>query len=268
MEHNQNTVVIYPNLHHAMCYKTQWQLPQNINRTQAIEITPRQRRNGPVSCCVTLFATRVYHSYAAWWDCTAHFLSLVTLTFDPWPPHSNLSEQGTKHVFSVNLAQIRLAAPEIFDSQTKWKSHRQAKQQLSSCWDGRPFGHNRHGPKVGRGCCGGLGPHLTQCGVGWGLPLYQVASWSIQPFGHNCRNVTLLRVAIRLRTIFIASLVVKTFTGCVHWVIARYQLTQVNNVLELSGKRSKLWEIYTLISPLYFTLPPTLRPYFLILSRF
>ena len=69
-----------------------------------------------------------------------------------------------------------------------------------------------------------LGPHLTQCGLGRGLPLYQVASWSIQPFGHNCRNATLLRVGIRLRTIFIPSLDVKTFTGCVHWVIARYQL--------------------------------------------
>ena len=32
---------------------------------------------------------------------------------------------------------------------------------------------------------GGLGPHLTQCGLGRGLPLYQVASCSIQPFGHN-----------------------------------------------------------------------------------
>jgi len=32
-------------------------------------------------------------------------------------------------------------------------------EELSSCWDGRPFGHNRHGPKMGRGCCGGLGPH-------------------------------------------------------------------------------------------------------------
>jgi len=33
--------------------------------------------------------------------------------------------------------------------------------------------------KVGKGCCGGagspLGHHLTQCGVGRGLPLYQVA---------------------------------------------------------------------------------------------
>jgi len=29
--------------------------------------------------------------------------------------------------------------------------------------------------------CGELGPHVTQCGLGRGLPPYQVAS----PFGHN-----------------------------------------------------------------------------------
>ena len=28
-------------------------------------------------------------------------------------------------------------------------------------------------------------PHLTQHGEGWGRPPCQVASWSIQPFGHN-----------------------------------------------------------------------------------
>jgi len=32
---------------------------------------------------------------------------------------------------------------------------------------------------------GELGPHLTQCGQGPGLPACQVSSWSIQPFGHN-----------------------------------------------------------------------------------
>jgi len=46
------------------------------------------------------------------------------------------------------------------------------------------------GRQLGGGLCpflGGaeLGPHVTQCGQGRGLPLYQVASWSIQPFGHN-----------------------------------------------------------------------------------
>jgi len=37
--------------------------------------------------------------------------------FRPWP--SNLSERGTKHVFRVNLAQIRSAVSEIFHTQTK-----------------------------------------------------------------------------------------------------------------------------------------------------
>jgi len=37
---------------------------------------------------------------------------------------------------------------------------------------------------------GATGPNLTQCGRGRGLPPCQVASWSIQPFGHNTPNVT------------------------------------------------------------------------------
>jgi len=51
------------------------------------------------------------------------------------------------------------------------------------------------GRKLGGGLCpfeGRLGEagspsntHLTQYGLGLGLPPYQVASWSIQPFGHN-----------------------------------------------------------------------------------
>ena len=32
---------------------------------------------------------------------------------------------------------------------------------------------------------GELGPHLTQCGQGWGLPPCQVSCWSIQLFGYN-----------------------------------------------------------------------------------
>jgi len=64
------------------------------------------------------------------------------------------------------------------------------KQVLSNSWDGRPFGHNRHGPKIGgEGCApfgrGELGPHLTQCGQGRGLHACQVSFWSVQPFGHN-----------------------------------------------------------------------------------
>jgi len=35
-----------------------------------------------------------------------------------------------------------------------------------------------------------LGPHLTQCCGGRGLPSYHVASWAIQPFGHNIHCVS------------------------------------------------------------------------------
>jgi len=49
-------------------------------------------------------------------------------------------------------------------------------------------GHNRHGPKRGGGAFpfrGALGTRLIQCGLRRGLLPYQVASSSIQSFGHN-----------------------------------------------------------------------------------
>jgi len=62
-------------------------------------------------------------------------------------------------------------------------------QELSSSWDGRPFHHNRRGQKSGDCCApfggGRLDTHLTKCRLCRGLPPYQVASSSIQPFGHN-----------------------------------------------------------------------------------
>jgi len=43
--------------------------------------------------------------------------------------------------------------------------------------DGRPFGHNRHGPKIGGSASlGELGSYLTQSRLGRGLTPYQVAS--------------------------------------------------------------------------------------------
>ena len=54
-------------------------------------------------------------------------------------------------------------------------------------------GHSTHGPESrGRGCyasfAGELSYRLTQCGLGRGPFLYQVASSSIQPFGHDKRE--------------------------------------------------------------------------------
>jgi len=135
---------------------------------------------------------------------------------------SHLLRLSVKSIWDSRL--IPLLMYKLYRYAPSYKRHflSATRQELSSCWDGRPFGHNRHGPKAGRGCCGGLGPHLTQCGLGRGISLYQVASQSIQPFGLNCRNAMLLRAGIPLRTIFVPSLVVKTFTVRVHWVIARY----------------------------------------------
>ena len=51
-------------------------------------------------------------------------------------------------------------------------------QVLSSSWDGRPFGRNRYGPKIGIvPLLGGeLGLDVTQCGMVRGLPSCQVSS--------------------------------------------------------------------------------------------
>jgi len=50
------------------------------------------------------------------------------------------------------------------------------------------------GQKVGRLLgpfpWGEVGFCLTQCRLGRGLPPYQVASWSIQPFSHGYTNIT------------------------------------------------------------------------------
>jgi len=35
---------------------------------------------------------------------------------------------------------------------------------------------------------GELGPYLTQCGQGRGLPACQTSSWSVQPFGQSART--------------------------------------------------------------------------------
>ena len=88
---------------------------------------------------------------------------------------------GTLYLFLEETAKLAVT-PEKKPDKTK------KRQELSNSWDGRPFGHNRHQPESGRGILcpfawGELGSHLTQCRLGWGLPLYQVASGSIQSFG-------------------------------------------------------------------------------------
>jgi len=62
------------------------------------------------------------------------FLSLVTLTFDLWAWPSNLSERGTKHVFRVNLAQIRTRDISYTNKKnTDWRCQKQNLPQFTAC---------------------------------------------------------------------------------------------------------------------------------------
>jgi len=65
-----------------------------------------------------------------------------------------------------------------------WQTLTRAQQ---CCWDGRPY-QSKVSRKVGAVVplsVGELSSHVTQCRLGRDLPPWQVASWSIQPFGHN-----------------------------------------------------------------------------------
>jgi len=78
-------------------------------------------------------------------------------------------------------------------------------------------GHNRHEPKRGGGVLcpfrGALGTRLIRCGLRRGLLPYQVASSSIQPFGHNSvgchsphRNIsTSYHLVVEMHTVTVRS---------------------------------------------------------------
>ena len=61
---------------------------------------------------------------------------------------------------------------------TKW--HLNPSSHLATTDISRKLGAAPFGEEVGE-----VGPHLTQCGQGRGLPACQVSYWSIQLFGHN-----------------------------------------------------------------------------------
>jgi len=53
-----------------------------------------------------------------------------------WPPHrTDMHCWQTEEIKNTNNTILC------------WRKNKEYKEELSSCWDGRPFGHNRHGPK-------------------------------------------------------------------------------------------------------------------------
>ena len=69
--------------------------------------TPCSDRIGVPAACATLPATRPFHFVHPAGVLWVHSTFFVPGDLDFWPWHSNSSEWRTKHVFHVNLAQIR-----------------------------------------------------------------------------------------------------------------------------------------------------------------
>ena len=133
---------------------------------------PRLRRNGVVCCCMTWQRTS-YATPALSMGITRQFfsvLSLVTLTFNLWPCHSSSSERVTKHVFKVNLAQIRSLVQETFDTHKKMKVTDGAKNRtLLACGKNKKYFNS---PKL----------HEAEISLSWG-PFAQ----SVERYGANTR---------------------------------------------------------------------------------
>ena len=85
-----------------------------------------------------------------------------------------------QHLITVSSSNVP-PSPSIYHSlaslyHTLLFLHAIWQQVLSSCWDGRPFGHNKHGPKSG-GCS--APPFLGEGGEGvkW-VPIWYNVAWA------------------------------------------------------------------------------------------
>jgi len=67
-------------------------------------------------------------------------------------------------------------------------------QVFSSSGDARPFGYMAEIWRCYAPFKRELDPHLTHYGQGRGLPPFQVASWSLQPFGHKRHESKIVRL--------------------------------------------------------------------------
>ena len=117
------------------------------------------------------------------WDENLQFWRTI-LKFNWWFP---VLSGGVMKLFKILICQMRISTSKFV--QMWMLLYWPVKHNNSSAVpEMNDRGHIRHGPRGG--CCapfagGELVARLTQCGLGWGLLLYSVASSSIQPFGHN-----------------------------------------------------------------------------------
>ena len=117
---------------------------------------------------------------------------LFTLSLQSLPTSRNVARRSDVHsVYNCHLNYKSSAVAEMGDR-----------------------GHNRHRNKRGGGVLcpfrGALGIRLIQCGLRGGLLLYQVASSSIQPFGHNSVGCHSLRMNISTNYYFVVKMLTVT----------------------------------------------------------
>jgi len=96
-----------------------------------------------------------------------------------------------KHVVNINVSVVhgnctKNIRSKMFVLLYFLHVSQQTVQELGSCWDGRPFGRNRHGLKSMGMLCPFPRGELTQCCLGRVLYLRtKWCLWSIHRFGHN-----------------------------------------------------------------------------------
>jgi len=77
-----------------------------------------------------------------------------------------------------------------------------------------------------------LSPRLTQCGLGRGVPPYQVTSWSIQSFGNNRHGLNTGGVGQNMRLLTNKSLQLESQIGshmcCIEWCHCRWPWVTLN----------------------------------------
>jgi len=110
--------------------------------------------------CNVLCSCRVWRSFIH--NLTSGFLWLTATSYTfRFVLHIFFAQSFSSFPFLIHVRTIATSLTVALQSN---------RQELSSCWDGRPFGHNRHGPKVGRAAVGSWVPTGSPSNTMWPGP--------------------------------------------------------------------------------------------------
>jgi len=145
---------------HSECYRRLWLVGVVCRRRLWLDVVivgSQRRRHGEL-----------------WLDTTT-WLGKVKDTADKTHNKLQLTQR-----WIINVSRLHTQTHTDRHTHTGRQTHKRPYTDIWRCWFKNWGGAL---PSFGRGGAGSLS--ITQCRLGWGRPPYQVASWSIQPFGHN-----------------------------------------------------------------------------------